>query len=169
MRNKISRHTYARLNRQLLNLQKEMLDVTLPEIEKAREFSNNEDNDEMIHARQHQINYENRISELDRIIKESDVVEEINFTGAVDYGTDVYMLNSETDVKRWIRIVGEMESASRTEISFTSPIGQALLGHVVGDEVEIRTPSGMQYWEILEVKVSNAFSGISEPESQGQV
>ena len=62
-----------------------------------------------------------------------------------------------------------MESTSRAEISFTSPIGQALLGHFVGDEVEIRTPSGMQYWEILEVKVSNAFSGISEPESQGQV
>jgi len=169
VRNKISRRTYDRLNRQLLNLQKEMLDVTLPEIERAREFSNNEDNDEMIHARQHQINYENRISELDRIIKNSDVVEEINFTGAIDYGTDVYMVNSETDVRRWIRIVGEMESTSRSEISFTSPIGQALIGHVVGDEVEIRTPSGMQYWEILEVKVSNALSGISEPEPQRQV
>ena len=142
-----------------------MLDVTLPEIEKAREFSNNEDNDEMIHARQHQVNYENRIAELDRIIKDSDVIEEINFNGSIDYGTDVFMLNTETEVRRWIRVVGEMESSSRSEISFKSPFGQALIGHVVGDEVEIRTPNGIQYWEILEVKVANAFSGISEPES----
>jgi transcription elongation factor GreA len=158
-----------RLSRQLLNLQKEMLEVTLPEIEKAREFSNNEDNDEMIHARQHQSNYENRIADLERLINESDVIEKIDFTGAVDYGTDVYIQNSETGVKRWIRIVGEMESESRAEISFKSPFGQAMIGHVVGDEVEIRAPGGTQCWEILEVKVANAFSGISESESSGQV
>lgn len=138
--------------------------MTLPEIEKAREFSNNEDNDEMIHARQHQSNYENRIAELERLVNESDIVEKVDFTGAVDYGTDVFILNTESAVKRWIRIVGEMESTSRSEISFKSPFGQALLGHTVGDEVEIRSPSGTQYWEILEVKVSNAFSGVSESE-----
>lgn len=138
--------------------------MTLPEIEKAREFSNNEDNDEMIHARQHQSNYENRIAELERLVNESDIVEKVDFTGAVDYGTDVFILNTESAVKRWIRIVGEMESTSRSEISFKSPFGQALLGHTVGDEVEIRSPGGTQYWEILEVKVSNAFSGVSESE-----
>jgi transcription elongation factor GreA len=146
-----------------------MIDVTMPEIEKAREFSNNEENDEMMHARQNQAKYENRIAEIDRLIKEADVVEEINFTGAVDYGTDAYIRNSETSASRWIRIVGEMESNSKSEISFKSPFGRALLGHVPGDEVEITTPGGVQYWEILEVKVSSAFSNTKERASTGQV
>lgn len=169
MRNKISRHTYERLTRQLFNLQKEMLDVTLPEIEKAREFSNNEENEEMMHARQHQARYENRIAELDAIIKNADVVEEVEFTGAVDYGMDVYMHNVDDGVKRWVRIVGEMESTNKSEISFTSPFGRALLGHVAGDEVEIRIPSGVQNWEILEVKVSNDFARIPSRKPTEQV
>lgn len=165
MRNKISRHTYNRLTLQLANLQKEMLDVTLPEIEKAREFSNNEENEEMMHARQNQARYENRIAELDSLIKNADVIDEIEFKGAVDYGTDVYMHNVDDGTKRWVRIVGEMESTTKTEISFTSPFGQALIGHVPGDEVEIRIPSGIQYWEILEVKVANGFIRIPSRES----
>jgi len=155
--------------RQLQSLQKEMLEVTIPAIEKAREFSNNEENDEMMHAQQDQSKYQNRIAELERMINNSDVIDNIDFTGVVDYGTDVFILNTETQTKRWVRIVGEMEGTSRSEISFTSPFGQALLGHTVGDEIEVQSPGGIQYWEILEVKVSSAFSNISNEQSQGQV
>lgn len=118
----------------------------------------------MMHARQHQARYENRIAELDALIKNADVVDEIEFTGVVDYGTDVYMHNTDDGTKRWVRIVGEMESTNKSEISFTSPFGRALLGHVAGDEVEIRIPSGTQNWEILEVKVSNGFAKLPKRE-----
>ena len=160
MRNKISRETYNRLNRQLLSLQKEMLDVTLPEIERAREFSNNEENDEMMHAQADQRKYENRIAEIDQLIKGSDVIDEIEFTGAVDFGTDVHIQNVDDGSTRWIRIVGEMEGQNRSEICFKSPVGQALLGHVPGDEVEIHTPGGVQNWEILDVRVSSVFTRV---------
>lgn len=165
MSNKISKATYLRLNRQLQALQQEMMNVTLPEIERAREFSNNEDNDDMMHARQMQSNYDNRISELDKLIKSSEVIEKIDFTGRVDYGTDVSLKNVETGVSRWIRIVGEMESTSKSEICFMSAFGKAVMGRSAGDEVEIITPNGIQYWEILEVKVSSAFSNVSRSES----
>jgi len=163
--NKISKATYLRLNRQLQAHQQEMMNVALPEIERAREFANNEDNDDMMHARQIQSNYDNRISELDKLIKNSEVIEKIDFTGRVDYGTDVSLKNVETGVSRWIRIVGELESTSKTEICFKSAFGKAVMGRTEGDEVEIITPNGIQYWEILEVKVSSAFSNVSGTES----
>jgi len=169
VRNKISRNTYNRLNRQLHDLQKEMIDVTLPEIERAREFSNNEENDEMMHAQADQRKYENRIAEIDLLIKESDVIDEIEFTGAVDFGTDVHIQNTDGGGSRWIRIVGEMEGTSRSEISFKSPFGAALLGHVAGDEVEIHTPGGTQNWEILDVRVSSVFTRVQGREQEGQV
>lgn len=165
MNNKISKATYLRLNRQLQALQQEMINVALPEIERAREFSNNEDNDDMMHARQIQSNYDNRISSLDKLIKSSEVIEKIDFTGRVDYGTDVNLKNVDTGVSRWIRIVGELESTSKAEICFKSAFGMAVMGRTEGDEVEIVTPNGIQYWEILEVKVSSAFSNVSGVES----
>ena len=165
MNNKISKATYLRLNRQLQALQQEMMNVALPEIERAREFANNEDNDDMMHARQIQSNYDNRISELDKLIKSSEVIEKIDFTGRVDYGTDVNLKNVDTGVSRWIRIVGELESTSKTELCFKSAFGMAVMGRAEGDEVEIVTPNGIQYWEILEVKVSSAFSNVSGAES----
>jgi len=164
VRNKISQYTYDRLNRQLLDLQKEMLDVTLPEIEKAREFANSEENDDMMHARRQQSQYDQRISELSRLIKDADVVREIDFTGRVDYGTDVHLENSDTGVRRWISLVGEMEGTRSGEISFKSLFGNSLIGHAAGDEVEIQTPSGEQTWQILEVKVSSVFANIQSRE-----
>lgn len=164
MRNKISRDTYVRLNKRLLALQKEMLEVTLPEIERAREFSNNEENDEMMHAQSDQRKYENRIAEIDQLIKNSDVIDEIDFTGAVDFGTDVHIQNTDTGISRWIQIVGEMEGQNRSQISFKTPFGNALLGHVAGDEVEILTPGGIQNWEILDVRVSSAFTRVQRRE-----
>lgn len=158
MNNKISKQTYTRLTLQLQNLQKEMMDVVLPELEKAREFSNSEENDDMMHARLMQSNYENRISDLDRLIRDSEVVEEIKFTGRVIYGTEVHIQNSDTGLTRWVRIVGEMEGRANNEVSFKSPFAQAFIGHIAGDEVEVQAPGGTQNWEILEVKVSNVFS-----------
>lgn len=169
MRNKISRDTYNRLNRQLFNLQKEMMDVTLPEIERAREFSNNEENDEMMYAQADQRKYEKRIEEIDLLIKDSDIIDEILFTGAVDFGTEVHIKNTDNDTTRWIQIVGEMEGTNRSEISFKSPLGAALIGHVIGDEVEIHTPGGTQDWEILDVRVSSVFSKLQGRKQEGQV
>jgi len=146
-----------------------MIEVTLPEIERAREFSNNEENDEMMHARADQRKYENRIAEIDLLIKESDLVDEIEFTGAVDYGTDVHIQNVNDGSSRWISIDGEMEGTNRTQISFKSPLGQALLGHIPGDEVEINAPGGIQNWEILDVRVSNVFASIQGSKQEGQV
>ena len=165
MNNKISKATHVRLSTQLQALQKEMLDVTLPELERAREFSNNEDNDEMMYVRHLQSGYESRIDELEKFLKDAEVIERVNFIGKVDYGTDVHIRNVETDVTRWIRIVGERESVNRSEISYKSPFGKALMDRSAGEEVEINTPNGAQYWEILEVKVSSAFSNISRAES----
>lgn len=169
MRNKLSRAAHARLTQQLRDLQNEMITVALPEIERAREFSNSEENDDLIHARAEQRKYENRIAELQSLIDESDVIDAIEFTGQVVYGTDVSLVNTDDGTRRKVRIVGELEGTNRDEISFKSPFGQALLGHSAGDDVEIRAPGGIQNWEILDVSVSNVFAKLQERESSGQV
>lgn len=160
MKNKIAQHTLNRLNHQLHLLQRQMIEVTLPDIERAREFSNNEENDDLMHAKMAQSQLETRIEDLNKLIKGSELVTSIEFNGSVTYGTEVHIQNEDTGIQRWIKIVGEMEGTSASEISFKSPLGLALEGHREGDQVEITIPAGTQTWNILEVKVSNVFAQL---------
>jgi len=51
------------------------------------------------------------------------------------------------------RIVGEDESDIKQGlISISSPVAKALIGHRIGDEVQIKVPSGIRIYEIIDIK-----------------
>jgi len=76
-------------------------------------------------------------------------------TGKVRLGSTVVLeiKNGVASVRKTFRIVGSSETdPARGRISHTSPLGSALIGHVAGDSVIVRTPGGEQKYLIVEVK-----------------
>ena len=62
----------------------------------------------------------------------------------------VFDVNSEAEVT--YKIVGEDEADLKEgKISVTSPVGKALIGHRLDDEVQIEVPSGTRYYEIVDI------------------
>ena len=71
-------------------------------------------------------------------------------TDKVSYGSKVVLLDLDTDKKVTYKLVSSEESNVKEGlISTASPIGQSLMGHEEGDEVQIRTPGGVKNYEIV--------------------
>jgi transcription elongation factor GreA len=61
--------------------------------------------------------------------------------------------DDESENESTYRIVGEDEAdIKRGLISVSSPVAKALIGHRVGDEVQVKVPSGIRIYEIIDIK-----------------
>jgi transcription elongation factor GreA len=66
----------------------------------------------------------------------------------VVFGATVTLLDEDKKKIRY-QLVGQTEADARVgRISYNSPLGRALIGRQVGDEVEVTTPSGDRYYKI---------------------
>jgi transcription elongation factor GreA len=66
------------------------------------------------------------------------------------YGSRVWLLDLQKSVEVDYRLVTTEEAdATKGLISTTSPIGKALLGRRVGDEVKVQTPAGVKEFEVV--------------------
>lgn len=110
-------------------------------IKTAREFGDLSENAEYSSARDEQDRVESRISEVDYILKNVEVISSPKAGGKVQLGSKVSLKGSNGKDKEF-QVVGTVEADPlEGKISDESPIGQALLGKKVGDEVEIITPA----------------------------
>ncbi|WP_410198809.1 transcription elongation factor GreA [Bacteriovorax antarcticus] len=136
----------AELN-QLVKVEREELKVSISE---ARELGDLKENAEYHSAKEKQAIVEGRIAQLQGILARSRVVEvsKIKSTKIV-FGATVTVLDVAKDASITYRIVGEDESDSReNKISFTSPLGKALIGKEEGDTVIVKAPKGDVEFEI---------------------
>jgi transcription elongation factor GreA len=117
----------------------------IAKIKTAREHGDLSENFEYHAARNEQSFIETRILELEAIVKNHVLIESRSANGTVDLlSTVTFAEEGEPDEK--YRIVGTAEAdPSAGKVSFESAIGRALMGHRVGDEVSVRTPSGGSY------------------------
>lgn len=120
-------------------------------IKTAREFGDLSENAEYQTARLEQEKNEARISEIEAILANSEVITApANSSGKVVLGSTVKLKNGST---KEFQVVGTVEADPLNgKISDESPIGQALLGKKVGDEVEIKTPAETTRYTIVEIK-----------------
>ena len=91
-----------------------------------------------------------RISELEEVLKQAEIVTASSKSGQVSFGTKVTV---KTNGKKLLfEIVGEWEAdPANSRISHTSPLGQALVGKKVGDKVQVEAPAGKLTYEILKI------------------
>ncbi len=118
-------------------------------IKTAREFGDLSENFEYSSARQEQEKNEARISELETILQNVEIIQQPKSGGKVVLGSTVKLKNGS--VKEF-QVVGTVEADPLNgKISDESPIGQALLGKKVGDSVEIKTPAETTTYVIAEI------------------
>ncbi len=124
--------------------------VIADNIKTAREFGDLAENAEYQTARIEQEKNEARISEVEAILANAEViVAPQKSNGKVVLGSTVKLKNGST---KEFQVVGTVEADPLNgKISDESPIGRALLGKKVGDEVEIKTPAETTHYKIVEI------------------
>jgi len=123
-------------------------------IKDARAQGDLSENAEYDAAKDEQSEIENRIVEIEQILKNVEVVveDEAN-TDAINIGCKVKVKDEEFEEEISFAIVGSMEANSLSgKISNESPVGKALIGHKVGDVVTVETPAGDMHYTVLEIE-----------------
>ena len=126
-------------------------------IKEAREQGDLSENAEYDAAKDEQRDIEARIEELEKTLKNAEVVveDEVDLD-KINIGCIVKILDVEYSEELDYKIVGSTEANSlKGKISNESPVGKALIGHKVGDTVEVETAAGVFAYKILEIQRSN--------------
>ena len=146
----LTKEGLAKLEDKLTKLMEERK-KTAVQIREAREFGDLAENAEYAAARDRQALVESQIAEVEARIKDSEVVEGTNHDNShVTIGHTVTI--EVRGQKKDFTIVGKDESApARGKVSNESPIGQALMGSKIGDEVVVETPSGNTRYKIRKI------------------
>jgi transcription elongation factor GreA len=126
-------------------------------IKEAREQGDLSENAEYDAAKDEQRQIEARIEEIDKILKNAEVVVEDEVeVDSINIGCKVKILDLEYNEEMEYKIVGSTEANSlKGKISNESPVGKALIGAHVGDIVNVETHSGILQYKILEIQRSN--------------
>lgn len=121
-------------------------------IKEAREQGDLSENAEYDAAKEEQRDIELRIEEIDKILKNAEVVDDDDMDSSViNVGCTVKIMDLEFKEEMEYKIVGSTEADSlKGKISNESPVGKALIGAQKGDTVEVETPVGMIQYEILD-------------------
>jgi len=105
-------------------------------------------------ARKLHLELETKIMQLQDKLARAQIVEKVEDTSVVDIGLSVKVKDELNEIVTY-RIVGESEgNLDEMKISTASPVGKGLMGHKVGDKVQILVPNGIVEYEILDITVS---------------
>jgi len=143
----------AKLEEELEHLRTVRRHEVAEKIQQAKELRSSVTSPEYEEAKNEQGFVEGRILEIERIIKNATIIhhEDVNIE-FVQVGNEVRVQLQDGSEEHYT-IVGSAEAnPGEWRISNESPMGQALLGKRVGDEVEVEAPAGLLKLRILEIK-----------------
>ncbi len=123
-------------------------------IKEAREQGDLSENAEYDAAKDEQRDIELRIEELEKLLKNAEVVDEDEVDlEKISIGCKVRVYDVEYDEEMEFYIVGSTEANSlQNKISNESPVGQALLGKRAGDVVDVETQAGVIQYKVIEIQ-----------------
>ena len=123
-------------------------------IKEAREQGDLSENAEYDAAKDEQRDIEARIEELEKILKNAEVVDEDEVDlDKISIGCKIRILDMEFNEELEYKIVGSTEANSlKGKISNESPVGKALMGRKVGDKVDVDTQAGVISYKVLEIQ-----------------
>ena len=142
---------YAMLTKDLARLKAERPQI-IDAIEEARAHGDLSENAEYHAAKERQGQVEAMIADIEDKLSRAMVIDPTTLSGdKIVFGATVH-LRDEDDKPVKYQIVGQTEADAKSgRISYNSPLGRALIGRSVGEEVEVSTPSGERYYEIAKV------------------
>jgi transcription elongation factor GreA len=144
---------HRRLSEQVRQLKQVERPAVVEAIEAARAHGDLSENAEYHAAKERQGQIEATIADLEDQLSRAMVIDPATLSGKrVVFGATV-TLADEGDKKVKYQLVGQSEADAKDgKISYNSPLGRALIGREVGDEVEVTTPSGDRYYEVKKIE-----------------
>lgn len=143
----------AKLEAELENLKTVKRREVAEKIKVALSFGDLSENSEYDEAKNEQGIVESRIAEIEATLAHAQVIDDDDITTEkVGIGNVVKILDLDMDEEMEFQIVGTSEaSIDKGLMSDESPIGAALIGHKIGETIEVETPSGVLGFKILEI------------------
>lgn len=122
-------------------------------IKQAIEFGDISENSEYEDAKNEQAFIEGEIMTLEKMLRNSQIIEDGQGNDTVHLGNTVVIKDLEFDEDLEYTLVGSAEAdPTEFKISNESPVGQAILGQKVGSTVEVHVPAGVLKYRIIEIK-----------------
>ncbi len=147
----LTKEGFQKLETELEELKTKKRPAAVGRLTRARSMGDLSENSEYT-ASKEELNFiDHRVAELEEILHCAKIADKGKDIDMVELGeTVVVQSNGET---LSYQIVGEYEADPlNNKISSTSPIGQALLGKKINDEVEIEAPAGKTKYKIIAIK-----------------
>ncbi|SHJ92697.1 transcription elongation factor GreA [Malonomonas rubra DSM 5091] len=147
---------YQRLQEELKTLIRVERPKVVQDIAEARSHGDLSENAEYDAAKDRQGFVEGRIQELGDKIARAQVINPAEIDSEkIVFGAKVTLFDIDTENEVTYQIVGEDEADIKVgKISITSPVGKALIGHMVDEEVRIVVPSGVRVYEVTDIEYS---------------
>lgn len=122
-------------------------------IKVALSFGDLSENSEYDEAKNEQAMVESRIVQIEAMLKNAKIIDDSDIsTDKVALGSKVKLYDEEFKEEIIYSIVGSTEAdPDQNRLSDESPVGKTLLGHAVGETVDVETPGGMIKFKVLEI------------------
>lgn len=151
MKERITKETYNQLAAELKELSGPRRKEVVLAIEYAKSLGDLSENAEYHIAREEQGKLEDRIRQIEHVLKHAEIVERSR-TDTIDIGATVIVKKEGETNTRTFEIVGSEETDMLSgKISYKSPIGTALHGKKAGERITVPTPKGEIMYEIVSV------------------
>ncbi|MBN8807251.1 MAG: transcription elongation factor GreA [Sphingomonas sp.] len=143
---------YEKLTADLRRLKEERPQI-VEAIEEARAHGDLSENAEYHAAKERQGQIEASIADIEDKLSRAQIIVPSELSGdKVVFGATVTLMD-EDDKAITYQIVGQTEADAKTgRISYNSPLGRALIGRSVGDEVEVTVPAGDRWYEVSRIE-----------------
>lgn len=145
---------YQRLQDELKHLVRVERPKVVQDIAEARSHGDLSENAEYDAAKDRQGFIEGRIKELNHKIATAQVIDPSTIkSDKIVFGAWVTLFDTDAEKEVTYQIVGEDEADIKSgKISISSPVGKALIGHSVDEEVSVVVPSGVKIYEISDIE-----------------
>lgn len=146
MQTRFTKEGYEKLKNDYGNLVKERV-LAVEDLQKARAMGDLSENGYYKAARMKLSTIDRNLRRMTLLLEKGIVVEKTSFV-TVGIGCSVTLLDGKTEVA--YHIVGDIEAdPTSKKISLLSPLGKALFGKKIGEEVFVETPSGKKVYKVL--------------------
>lgn len=149
----MTRQGHDKLREELNRLQRQERPEVIKAIEVAREHGDLKENAEYHAAKERQGHIEGRIMELKDKLGRAEVIDVSDLDcERVVFGVVVKLVDLDTDDEVSYQLLGPEEARVEDgSISVLSPLGRAMIGKSVGDEITVQTPGGVRQLEVIDI------------------
>jgi len=147
----LTQEGFDSLKKELKELKEKLMYDIAARIKEAREYGDLSENSEYEEAKNEQGRINGRVLEIEHILDKAEIIDANNVRSDIArLGLTIMVKNLENHQEKTFKLVNPQEAdIFENKVSVESPVGEALDGGSIGDIIKVKTPSGIQQYEII--------------------